>query len=112
MRVAVVFSVLVLGSCSCSTVRQLKAADAVSVDAPTQKTRTDDALDYSVAVSIHAPPEVVWKILTDAGAYPTWNSTVIKIDGTIALNEKIKLVSKDAPDKAFDLLVSTFEPVK
>jgi uncharacterized protein YndB with AHSA1/START domain len=109
---SIVLASLAFGSCSCTTVRQLKPAESVVVDAPTQKTRTEDALDYSVAVSIQAPPETVWKIITDAAAYPTWNSTVVKLEGTIAQGQKIKLVSKDAPDKTFELLVSTFEPAK
>src|SRR5689334_11675880 len=78
-------------ACSCTTVRQLKPAETVAVDAPTSKTRTDDALDYSVAKSINAPPAAVWAILTDASKYTAWNSTIVKLDGKIALGEKIAL---------------------
>src|SRR5690349_3277312 len=52
---------LALTACSCTTVRQLKPAATVKVDAPTERTRSEDALDYSVAKTIHAPPAAVWK---------------------------------------------------
>jgi uncharacterized protein YndB with AHSA1/START domain len=36
---------------------------------------------FSVTTLIHATPEAIWAILTDAPAYPLWNSTVASIDG-------------------------------
>lgn len=112
MKTALLMATLLSAGCSCTTVRQLHAADTVKVDAPTQRTRTDDALDYSVGKTIAAPPAKVWKVLTDASKYTTWNSTITKLDGTIAMGGKLALVSKDAPDKTFDLAVTTFEPAK
>src|SRR5262245_60309947 len=114
VRTALVAAALLSATagCSCTTVRQLRSADTVTADAPTQKTRSEDALDYSVSKNIAAPPEKVWKVLTDASRYTSWNSTVVKLDGSIALGQKIALVSKDAPDKTFELAVTTFEPAK
>jgi uncharacterized protein YndB with AHSA1/START domain len=111
LKTALLLAALVSG-CSCTTVRQLRAAETVTADAPTARTRTDAALDYSVAKTIAAPPDKVWKVLTDAPKYTTWNSTITKLDGTIALGQKIALVSKDAPDKTFNLAVTTFDPAK
>ncbi len=111
-KTALLMAALLSAGCSCTTVRQLHAADAVKVDAPTQRTRTDNALDYSVSKSIAAPPDKVWQVLTDASKYTSWNSTIVKLDGTIALGQKIALISKDAPDKTFDLAVTTFDPGK
>src|SRR5687767_8709679 len=65
-------------------------------------------LHYAVGASIAAPPAVVWQVLTDAPGYPAWNSTVERIDGTIAAGERIGLVAKVAPDRTFELTVSTF----
>jgi uncharacterized protein YndB with AHSA1/START domain len=96
----------------CTTVRQLREHSTLPVNGHAEKTRTGDALDYSVAISIKAPPEVIWSILTDAPAYTTWNSTIVKLEGTIAQDQQIKLVSKDAPDRTFELKVSAFEAPK
>jgi uncharacterized protein YndB with AHSA1/START domain len=90
-------------------VRQLKPHDALSPNGVTEKTRTADALDYSVAISIAAPPAIVWALLTDAKGYPQWNSTIVKLDGTIAKTETIQLVAKIAPERTFALKVSEFE---
>lgn len=91
-----------------TVVRQVKSHDELKADGVTVKTRTDDALDYSVAVDIAAPVPIVWALLTNAKAYPEWNSTVVKIDGNIAKTETIHLVAKIAPERTFDLRVSEF----
>lgn len=44
-------------------------------------------LHYAVGRTIDAPPEVVWGVLTDAGSYTKWNSTVVSLDGQIAAGE-------------------------
>lgn len=63
-----------------------------------------------VGVHIDAPPEAVWAVLTDAPAYPRWNTTIVSLDGTIAPGETIALKAKIDPKRTFDLEVSTFEP--
>lgn len=42
--------------------------------------------------------------------YPQWNTTVQRIEGTIAPGQTIKLYVKIAPDRAFKLTVSEFIP--
>jgi hypothetical protein len=91
-----------------TVVRQLKAHDQLTANGVTEKTRTADALDYAIAIDIAAPPPVVWALLTDAKAYPEWNSTVVKLDGNIAKTETIHLVAKIAPERTFDLKVTEF----
>ena len=61
---------------------------------------------YSASTTIAAPPTSVWEILTDASAYPSWNSTVISMEGTIAEGERIALVSTLDPKRTFKLSVS------
>jgi len=95
-----------------TVIRQVKPHDQLKPDGVAVKTRTSDALDYSVATSIAAPAPIVWALLTDAAAYPSWNSTVVKIDGKIAKAETIHLVAKVAPDRTFDLKVSELEKEK
>ena len=61
---------------------------------------------YAVIREIHADPQIIWDLLTDASAYPNWNPAVLGIEGTIAPGEQIKLssgllepmISKSIPD--------------
>lgn len=62
--------------------------------------------EYAASITIEAPPERIWDILTDATAYPTWNSTIISLDGSIAEGETIALVSTLNPKRTFELSVS------
>lgn len=59
---------------------------------------------------IRAPVERIWSILTDAAAYPSWNSTVERVIGTIASGEKVTVYAKASPGRAFPLEVTAFEP--
>ena len=51
-------------------------------------------------------------MLTNASDYPRWNSTVISIDGNIALGETIKLKSILDTKRIFKLKVKEFESEK
>ncbi len=68
------------------------------------------ALDLSVERTIAAPREVVWDLLTDAGAFANWNDAVVSLEGRIAPGEKIALVSSVAPRRTFTLTVTEFDP--
>jgi uncharacterized protein YndB with AHSA1/START domain len=108
----ILMSVLLCTGCSCTTVRQLRDPSTLKVDGHAERTRSDSALDYSVAIHIDAPPEAVWGLLTDVKGYPQWNSTIVSLDGSIAKDGSLKLVSKEKPDKTFDLKVSAFDAPK
>ena len=49
------------------------------------------SLLYGVEVNIHASPAILWRILTDAKGFPSWNSTVTGIEGEIREGERIRL---------------------
>ncbi len=66
----------------------------------------------SVAIDIAATPERIWKLLTNAEAYPSWNSTIVELTGKIAPGEKIVLRSTLAPDRKFKLKIKEFDPHK
>ncbi len=66
--------------------------------------------ETTITQEIDAQPEQIWKILVDAGNYPKWNSTIVSIEGTIALNEKIKLVSTLDEKRTFKLKVKEYMP--
>ena len=66
----------------------------------------------SITIDINADASIVWALLTNAADYPRWNSTVISIDGKIALGEKINLKSVLDPKRTFKLKVKSFETGK
>ena len=67
-------------------------------------------MECGVSINIRAKPERVWSLLTDAAAFPRWNSTVTSIEGNIALGQKLKVRVPLAPKRVFKLKVSVFEP--
>jgi uncharacterized protein YndB with AHSA1/START domain len=67
-------------------------------------------MECSIAISISAAPERIWALLTDAAKFPSWNSTVTSIDGTIAKGEKLALRVPAAPKRVFKPKVVAFEP--
>jgi hypothetical protein len=65
---------------------------------------------YESTSHIQAGPDAVWRVLADASAYPTWDSGVKSVDGTIAPGEKIKVVSEASPGRAFPVTVTEMVP--
>jgi hypothetical protein len=67
---------------------------------------------YEASTSIRATPEAIWSILTDAPGYATFDNGVVRVEGTIAPGETIKVVSEANPDRTFPVKVTQFEPPK
>lgn len=65
--------------------------------------------NFATSIAIHASAQTVWSLLTDAAGYPAWNSTIEKIEGQIARDEKITVHAK-VVRRAFPLTVTSFEP--
>jgi len=59
----------------------------------------------SVGNCIFADKSIIWKLLTDAAGYTRWNSTIISVNGNIALGETISLKAKMAPKRDFKLKI-------
>jgi len=64
---------------------------------------------FHTSIHIQAPQDRIWKILTDAPGYPSWNSTVDKVEGWIGPGEKVTVHAKISPGRAFPVTVSTLE---
>jgi hypothetical protein len=64
---------------------------------------------YSASTTIHASPQVVWKILTDASGYSNWDLAMDHIEGKFALGETVKFYTKLSP-QAFPVKVTVLEP--
>lgn len=60
---------------------------------------------YESSATIAAPPEAVWAVLTDAAGFADWDSGVVRVEGTIAAGERIKVFSEISPNRAFPVTV-------
>lgn len=65
---------------------------------------------YTVTRTIGADPDTVWRLLTDAAGYTSWNPTIVSLEGSIAQGERIRLVSTVNPKRAFKLNVTEMNP--
>ena len=66
--------------------------------------------EYVATTTINAPAEAVWAVLTDGSKWPEWDPFCEKIEGTIALGNKIKAFTKLSPGRAFPVKVAEFVP--
>ena len=67
---------------------------------------------FHVSTTISATPEVIWSLLTDGSAWPSWNTTVDKVEGEIAPGHTVKLFVKLNPGRAFPVKVTMFDAPK
>jgi uncharacterized protein YndB with AHSA1/START domain len=72
--------------------------------------KTTFSRETSVSISIRSTPSVVWDLLTNAEDFPSWNSTVVSIEGEIKKGGTIKLKSTLDPKRVFKLKIKEFEP--
>lgn len=77
---------------------------------PATTVRKTFSRETSVQTEIAAEPAIVWKLLTNAEDYPRWNTTVVSIDGKIAVGETIRLKSTLDSKRVFKLKVKEFQP--
>lgn len=66
--------------------------------------------EYKASTTIQAAPEKIWSILTQGAAWPEWDPSCDKIEGRMALGEKIKAFTKLSPGRAFPVKVTEFVP--
>ena len=71
---------------------------------------TTFTMETKISTNIKASPDKIMRLLTDSNNFPSWNSTVISIDGQIKEGETIKLISKLDPKRTFKLKVSKLTP--
>ncbi len=61
---------------------------------------------FTTKTTIDAPVEHIWALLIDAAGYPSWNTTVDRVEGRIAPGEKVKVFAKLSPGRAFAVKVT------
>lgn len=65
---------------------------------------------FEATSTIEAPAGKVWSVLSDAQAWPGWDSGVEQVRGTIATSEKITIRVRAAAGRAFPVKVTALEP--
>lgn len=63
-------------------------------------------LTFEAETTISAPASSVWAILIDAAAYAEFDSNCERIEGTIAVGNKIKAFTSLAPGRAFPVRIA------
>ncbi|HWM87663.1 MAG TPA: SRPBCC domain-containing protein [Kofleriaceae bacterium] len=69
-------------------------------------------MECAVAITIQAPAQRIWSLLTSASDFPRWNSTVESIEGEIAPGQKLRIRVPIAPGRTFKPRVTEMEPEK
>lgn len=68
---------------------------------------------YEATVTIPAPPERVWAVLSDVAAWPDWDSGVDAVDGAedgVRIGTKLTIRAAVAAGRAFPVRVTTYDP--
>lgn len=65
---------------------------------------------FSASANIKATADIIWRILTDAPNYPSWDPGVLRIEGTIAPGQSVTAYTRLNPKRAFPAKVTEFVP--
>jgi hypothetical protein len=65
---------------------------------------------YQVTETIDASPEEVWAVLGDVARYPDWDSGVERVEGRLAVGEKLKVFSELDPGRGHPVKVTEVAP--
>jgi hypothetical protein len=65
---------------------------------------------FSTSILIHASPDSIGAIQTDAPRWLAWNPTIEKVEGAIVPGGRIKVFTKIIPGRAFSVRVTEFVP--
>ncbi len=60
---------------------------------------------YAANSLIAATPEQIWPTLSDAAAWPQWDSGVTRVDGQLVIGQKVSIFVAANPGKAFPITV-------
>ena len=65
---------------------------------------------YEARADIAAPPEAIWPILTDTGAWADWDSGVVSVEGRVEPGAKLKVTLSANPGRAYPIRVTELVP--
>src|SRR3954465_12964141 len=67
---------------------------------------------YAASSLIDAPPAAVWAVLTDGASWTSWDSAVVRFEGTIAPGHKVTVYPEVNPKRGFPVKVVEFRPAE
>ena len=65
--------------------------------------------EFKTQTTIQAPPEAVWKVLTDTARWPEWDPYCERIEGDLVLGKKVKAFTTLSPGRAFPVTVAELD---
>jgi hypothetical protein len=65
---------------------------------------------FEASVRVEAAPELVWAVLTDVGSWRDWDSGVDRVDGRVALGERITIHATMIRTRPFSVTVTELRP--
>lgn len=65
---------------------------------------------FHSAITIGAPVERIWGLLIDGAQWPSWTSTVERVEGSVTPGGSVTVVPAGSDGKAFPLRVEEFSP--
>jgi hypothetical protein len=65
---------------------------------------------FEAATRIDAPPEQVWAALVDVGNWRDWDSGVDRVEGRVALGERITIYATMIRSRPFSVTVTEIRP--
>ena len=65
---------------------------------------------FEAAARIDASPEQVWALLVDVGSWRDWDSGVDRVDGRVALGERLTLYATMIRSRPFSVTVTEIRP--
>lgn len=67
---------------------------------------------FEASSVIKAEPAAVWAVLTDGAGWTSWDSAVVRLEGTIAPGKKVTVYPEVNPKRGFAVKVVDFVPAK
>ena len=67
------------------------------------------ALRYTTTIDIDAAPERVWQVLTDRDWYAEGDNGVVRLEGSLAQGQRVKVFAEVSPGRAFPVDVREFD---
>jgi hypothetical protein len=67
---------------------------------------------FEASSVIKAEPAAIWAVLTDGAGWTSWDSAVVRLEGTVAPGEKVTVYPEVNPQRGFAVKVIDFVPAK